>query len=157
MQAYLTPQQLPVSFMGQALIFGAHTKVLNPIKEGTDYSTKLLKNPLRFLARLVYQVATAILIAPFGALYHLGMAAYHHKDNTATNNANRRYLHLDAAKQDFFAFFSLGGLLSFNRSFCSRPKIAENFFLPTVHIQEENTTHPETFIFYINSRLSQRV
>lgn len=72
----LRPDQMPMSFAAQALIWGAKTDFLNPINKGQSCPQVLLEKPFRFVARLIYQFAVGFILGTCGTFYHLAQAAY---------------------------------------------------------------------------------
>lgn len=67
---YLSPQEMPVSVVGQALYWAANSDLLNPINNGQGSAQRYLGKPLRVLVRLVYHAALSVFLAPLGAVYH---------------------------------------------------------------------------------------
>lgn len=70
----LDPSSMPTSFTGQALLWAAQTHILNPPNNNQGPVQRFVGKPLRAIARLIYQIAVGILIAPLGVLYHIGAA-----------------------------------------------------------------------------------
>ena len=80
----LKPSEMPVSFYGQALLFGAKTNFLNPPNNGQGVLNHTLGRGVRVVARLVYQLACAI-ITPLGFVYHEGAALKNWIQSSFTN------------------------------------------------------------------------
>ncbi len=81
MTAILSASEMPVSFTGQALFFAARTKWLNFRTDGIpdhpgwlDVCVLFGRGCSKGSALIVYSIATAILCAPLGVLYHAASA-----------------------------------------------------------------------------------
>lgn len=65
--------EMPMSFTGRALIWGASSNILNPPNKNQGVFSSTVGKGCRAVARLVYQLAV-IVLSPLGCMYHLFMA-----------------------------------------------------------------------------------
>ena len=143
---FLTPSEMPMSFTGQALLWGTCSNILNPPNQGQGLTNRIVGKPIRAIARLIYQIAIALL-APFGALYHLGMAI-RIKEIAKTNNQEPPETfkeHLKAAKHDIIGTLTLG------MPFCIKPEDAVYNYLSPSLVKSKPLTKEEI----LNNQFSQ--
>lgn len=111
--------EVPMSISGQALLFGATSNILNPINKGQGPFQKIVGKPLRMLARLIYQIAIALIIAPLGAIYHFGSALGNWVVSRILEEERGTYAafaweHLKASGNELFFTLAAGGIFWIN-------------------------------------------
>lgn len=129
--------EMPMSFTGRALIWGASSNILNPPNKKFDFYLEFtIGKCCRAIARLVYQVAIIVLV-PFGTLYHLFMALTRGLQEWTWSNTRlkKRFSHLAvehlrAAGLDLV--YPLASFLCINPPFCFVPSKAYEFFPLTI-------------------------
>jgi hypothetical protein len=134
---YLTPEEMPMSFSGRGLFWAANSNLLNPPNVYQGYAQIFLGKPLRFIARLVYQIAIVI-VGPFGLLYHLAMALINKvRSISAEDDENKlkfnllAFEHLKASLHDLEVTVSLGA----RTPFCIEPIRSVSHFLSSSLVQ----------------------
>ena len=142
---FLTPSEMPMSFTGRALLWGANSNVLNPPNQGQSLGNRIVGKPLRVIARMIYQIAIAIL-APFGALYHLSMAiinkqsAFNAPDDEVAKRHDRLvWEHFKASMHDISTTLSL----SARTLFCFEPNSSVSSYLSSSLVQGPPLTSDE--------------
>jgi hypothetical protein len=110
---HLPYNKMPISFTGQALLAGATSYILNPPNSGQSVANIVIGKPVRAVARLIYQVAIAV-IAPFGVGYHWTMAAYHRLcDRKEVEHQALAWEHFKAGLTDLISLATLGARTPF--------------------------------------------
>ena len=72
----LSIQEMPASFVGQGLLWGAKSPLLNPINKNQGNFNRYVGKPVRCVVRIVHEIGLRF-IAPFGMAYHIGRSVEH--------------------------------------------------------------------------------
>ena len=149
MRAILSASEMPVSFTGQALFFAARTKWLGPKIDEVPNDVGVIgfwrvcfRVALKGAALTAYSVATAILCAPLGVLYHAA-SALRQKVISHLSAPNAR-AHADALAWEHFkamltdvsgiALVFLGGFYMLSSRFTNRNK-AIGWWFSSTHVR----------------------
>lgn len=132
----LTPDQMPMPFAAQALLWAATSNYLNPINRGQSNRQRILGKPLRALARLIYQFATGFFLAIPGFLYHLTMAVNTKRISFSSNDNNVRLLNKTLAWENFkCALHDIEGFIGIRTPFFANPISSISHYLSSTLVK----------------------